>query len=154
MPEQTTSAERILIVLPTYNEAGNVVDLIRQVLDQDPRIEVVIVDDASPDGTAQRVQEARASTQRVHLIERPEKLGLGTAYLAGFRLGLDAGYSLIFTMDCDFSHNPRYLPQMITELAECDVVVGSRYVPGGGIENWPWYRLMLSKFANFYARTL
>lgn len=154
MPEQTTSAERILIVLPTYNEAGNVVDLIRQVLDQDPRIEVVIVDDASPDGTAQRVQEARASTQRVHLIERPEKLGLGTAYLAGFRLGLDAGYSLIFTMDCDFSHNPRYLPRMITELAECDVVVGSRYVPGGGIENWPWYRLMLSKFANFYARTL
>ncbi|MFP6641109.1 MAG: polyprenol monophosphomannose synthase, partial [Myxococcota bacterium] len=117
-------------------------------------IDVLVVDDASPDGTADLVKEIRAGEPRVHLIERPAKLGLGTAYLAGFRFGLDAGHSLIFTMDCDFSHNPSYLPRMITELAECDVVVGSRYIEGGGIENWPWYRLVLSKFANFYARTL
>ena len=154
MSEQPISTERILVILPTYDEAGNVLDLIRQVLSQDPRIDVLVVDDASPDGTANLVKEIRASEPRVHLLERPAKLGLGTAYLAGFRFGLDAGHSLIFTMDCDFSHNPSYLPRMITELAECDVVVGSRYIEGGGIENWPWYRLVLSKFANLYARTL
>lgn len=154
LSEPTDLTERILVVLPTYNEAGNVVDLVRQVLSQDERIDVLVVDDSSPDGTADRVKEVRAAEPRVHLVERPGKLGLGTAYLAGFRFGLDAGYSVIFTMDCDFSHNPSYLPSMISELAECDVVVGSRYVKGGGIENWPWYRLVLSKFANLYARTL
>jgi dolichol-phosphate mannosyltransferase len=147
-------SERILVILPTYNEAENVTGLTRLVLQQDERIEVLVVDDGSPDGTAEQVEALRADEPRVHLIRRPGKLGLGTAYLAGFRFGLDEGYSLVFTMDCDFSHNPRYLSEMIEKLRDCDLVVGSRYVKGGGIENWPWYRLLLSRFANFYARTL
>jgi dolichol-phosphate mannosyltransferase len=147
-------SERILVILPTYNEAENVTGLTRLVLQQDERIEVLVVDDGSPDGTAEQVEALRADEPRVHLIRRPGKLGLGTAYLAGFRFGLDEGYSLVFTMDCDVSHNPRYLSEMIEKLRDCDLVVGSRYVKGGGIENWPWYRLLLSRFANFYARTL
>ena len=154
MTASSRLSERILVILPTYNEAENVTGLTQLVLQQDERIEVLVVDDGSPDGTAERVEELRVDEPRVHLIRRPGKLGLGTAYLAGFRFGLDEGYSLVFTMDCDFSHNPRYLSQMIEKLGDCDLVVGSRYVKGGGIENWPWYRLLLSRFANFYARTL
>jgi len=154
LTDSTLSLENILVILPTYNEAENVIGLSRLVLEQDPRIHVLVVDDGSPDGTAELVEELMASESRVHLIERPGKMGLGTAYLAGFRFGLDENFMSVFTMDCDFSHNPRYLPKMIEKLKECDLVVGSRYVSGGGIENWPWYRLLLSRFANFYARTL
>lgn len=154
MTASSPLSERILVILPTYNEAENVIGLTELILEQDQRIHVLVVDDASPDGTAERVEDLKAREPRVHLIRRAGKLGLGTAYLAGFRFGLDEGYSFVFTMDCDFSHNPRYLPQMIDKLSECDLVVGSRYVKGGGIENWPWYRLLLSRFANFYARTL
>ena len=154
MTASSPAIDRILVILPTYNEAENVLGLTRLVLEQDERIEVLVVDDGSPDGTGDRVEELKSSERRVHLLRRPGKLGLGTAYLAGFRFGLDEGYAFVFTMDCDFSHNPRYLPQMIEKLDDCDVVVGSRYVKGGGIENWPWYRLLLSRFANFYARTL
>jgi len=145
---------RSLVILPTFNEAENVVPLIRAVLEQDPSIEVLVVDDASPDGTAERVVEAQAGSRRIHLLRRPGKLGLGSAYLAGFRHGLDAGYQRIFTMDCDFSHNPRYLPAMLAALDGHDMVIGSRYVPGGGIENWPGHRLLLSRFANLYARMI
>jgi len=152
--ENPGSAERILVILPTYNEAENVLDLSGLVLDQDTRIEVLVVDDDSPDGTGDLVAGAQATDPRIHLIRRAGKLGLGTAYLAGFRFGLDQGFDFIFTMDCDFSHNPRYLPALIELLGRRDMVIGSRYVPGGGIENWPWPRRMLSKFANFYARTL
>ena len=154
LTDSAVPSESILVILPTYNEAENVIGLARLVLEQDPRIQVLVVDDGSPDGTAERVEELRANESRVHLIRRPGKMGLGTAYLAGFRFGLDGNYMSVFTMDCDFSHNPGYLPEMIEKLKECDLVVGSRYVPGGGIENWPWYRLLLSRFANFYARTL
>ena len=154
MSENPASAERILVILPTYNEAENVIDLSQLVLGQDTRIEVLVVDDASPDGTGDLVESAQATDPRVHLIRRPGKLGLGTAYLAGFRFGLDQGFDFIFTMDCDFSHNPRYLPALIELLGRRDMVIGSRYVPGGGVENWPWTRRLLSKFANFYARTL
>ena len=154
MSENRASAERILVILPTYNEAENVIDLSQLVLGQDTRIEVLVVDDGSPDGTGDLVESAQATDARVHLIRRPGKLGLGTAYLAGFRFGLDQGFDFIFTMDCDFSHNPRYLPALIELLGRRDMVIGSRYVPGGGIENWPWTRRLLSKFANFYARTL
>lgn len=154
MVHSTPDAKRVLVILPTYNEADNVLALAGQVLAQDPSIEVLVVDDNSPDGTGKLVADARAAEPRLHLLERPGKLGLGTAYLAGFRYGLDEGFDRIFTMDCDFSHNPRYLPAMLAALDDHDVVVGSRYVPGGGIENWPWHRRLLSKFANFYARTL
>ena len=148
------TGDDILIVLPTYNEVDNVCDLIRLILKVDSRIEVLVVDDSSPDGTAAAVEKLKTDEPRVHLLVRPGKLGLGTAYLAGFRFGLDKGRSIVFTMDCDFSHNPSYLPEMIGRLGDSDMVVGSRYVPGGGIENWPWYRLVLSRFANVYARTL
>jgi dolichol-phosphate mannosyltransferase len=147
-------AERVLIVLPTYNEAENVIALATDVLAQDPRIEVLVVDDNSPDGTGALVEEAKQSVPRLHLLSRPGKLGLGTAYLAGFRYGLDNGFDLVFTMDCDFSHNPKHLPAMLSAMQANDMVIGSRYVPGGGIENWPWHRRLLSAFANFYARTL
>ena len=145
---------RILVILPTYNEIDNVLDLSRDVLAEDDRLDVLVVDDASPDGTGDAVEGAMQHEPRLHLLRRAGKLGLGTAYLAGFQYGLDRGYDSIFTMDCDYSHHPRYLPSMLALLEERDMVIGSRYVPGGGVENWPWHRRMLSSFANFYARTL
>lgn len=145
---------RILVILPTYNELENVLDLSRDVLDRDPRIEVLVVDDASPDGTGDAVERAMRDEPRLKLLRRAGKLGLGTAYLAGFKYGLEHGHDAIFTMDCDYSHHPRYLPGMLALLERRDMVIGSRYVPGGGVENWPWHRRLLSRFANAYARTL
>ena len=154
MVDMDSNDDRVLVILPTYNEAENVLALTEQVLAQAESIEVLVVDDNSPDGTADLVLSASQKEPRLRLLKRPGKLGLGTAYLAGFRHGLDHGFGRIFTMDCDFSHNPRYLPTMLEAMDRYDVVVGSRYVPGGGVENWPWPRRLLSRFANFYARTL
>lgn len=148
------SSRRALVILPTYDERDNVLPLSLDILAAAPELEILVVDDASPDGTAQVVEEAQKSQPRIHLLRRSGKLGLGTAYLAGFRFGLDHGYDLIFTMDADRSHPPRYLPAMLEALEQHQMVIGSRYVPGGGIENWPVHRQMLSSFANFYARTL
>lgn len=145
---------RSLVVLPTYNEADNVLALSEQVLAIDPSLEVLVVDDNSPDGTGDLVEERGKHEPRLHLFRRPAKLGLGTAYLAGFAYGLDRGYDQVFTMDGDFSHNPRYIPQMLAGMRHYDVVIGSRYVPGGAIENWSLHRRVLSAFANFYARVL
>jgi len=145
---------RVLVVLPTYNEAENVLTLTKEVLAQWPGIDVLVVDDNSPDGTGDLVERAGEAESRLGLLRRPSKLGLGTAHLAGFRHGIEHGYDLILTMDCDHSHNPRYIPAMLTKMADYDVVIGSRYVPGGGIDNWPIHRRALSAFANFYARTL
>jgi dolichol-phosphate mannosyltransferase len=142
------------VVLPTYNEADNVLPLSEEVLAVAPSIEVLVVDDNSPDGTGDLVAERGASEPRLHLLRRAGKLGLGTAYLAGFGYGLENGYDQVFTMDADFSHNPRYIPQMLASMKDHDMVIGSRYVPGGGIENWPVHRRMLSAFANFYAGRL
>lgn len=147
-------ALRALVILPSYNEAENAVPLARDVLAQDPALEVLVVDDRSPDGTAARVAEAGREEPRLHLIEREGKLGLGTAYLAGFEYGLARSYSHILTMDCDYSHHPRYLAAMLEAARETDLVIGSRYVPGGGITNWPLRRRILSRFANFYTRVL
>jgi len=145
---------RTLVVLPTYDEAENVLGLSAEVLAADPSIDVLVVDDNSPDGTGDLVERAGEDEPRLHLLRRPGKLGLGTAYLAGFRAGLERGYGRVLTMDCDRSHNPRYIPDILAAMADHDVVVGSRYVPGGGIANWPWHRRLLSTFANFYARAL
>jgi dolichol-phosphate mannosyltransferase len=153
-PASAATAVRSLVVLPTYNEADNILELSEQVLAADPSLEVLVVDDNSPDGTGDLVEERRQQEQRLHLLRRSAKLGLGTAYLAGFAHGLERGYDQVFTMDGDFSHNPRYLPQMLAGMRHYDVVIGSRYVPGGGIENWPLHRRVLSSFANFYARVL
>ncbi|TFG92534.1 MAG: polyprenol monophosphomannose synthase [Myxococcales bacterium] len=149
-----SSSVRNLVVLPTYNEAENVIGVAADVLAIDASLEILVVDDASPDGTAELVAAAARQQARLHLLRRPGKLGLGTAYLAGFRHGLDHGYDRVLTMDCDRSHNPRYIPALLAAMAEADLAIGSRYVVGGGILNWPRHRRALSAFANFYARVL
>lgn len=143
-----------LVILPTYDEAENVLPLVSQVLAQDRTLEVLVVDDRSPDGTAELVRGAMGEEPRLHLIEREGKLGLGTAYLAGFRFALDRGFERVVSMDCDFSHRPVDLPRLLAAAADHDLVIGSRYVPGGRIENWPLHRRVLSAFANLYTRTL
>ncbi len=145
---------RALVILPTYNEADNVLPLSGEILAKDASIEVLVVDDNSPDGTGDLVQGAQPEEPRLHLLRRPSKLGLGSAYLAGFRYALERGYQRVLTMDGDRSHNPRYIPEILAAMADHDMVIGSRYVPGGGIASWPWHRRILSAFANFYTRTL
>lgn len=146
--------ERVLVVIPTYNEAESILPLAREILAQDPLLDVLVVDDASPDGTGQRVAAAAESEPRLRLLARSGKLGLGSAYLAGFRYGLERAYDWILTMDGDGSHAPRHLPALLDAARGCDLVVGSRYVPGGEIRNWPPHRRALSAFANLYTRTL
>ncbi len=150
----TNKDTRALVILPTYNERDNIIPLSQGILSESSILEILVVDDNSPDGTGDVVAVAQASEPRLHLLRREGKQGLGTAYLAGFRHGLDRGYDYIFTMDGDRSHNPKYLPAMLASLEHNDMVIGSRYVPGGGIENWPIYRRGLSAFANFYTRAL
>jgi dolichol-phosphate mannosyltransferase len=154
LPPRPPAERRSLVVLPTYDEAENILPLAAEVLAVAPRLEVLVVDDNSPDGTGDLVAEEAKTEARLHLLRREGKLGLGTAYLAGFRYGLEHGFDQVFTMDADFSHSPRYIPQMLEAMEHHDVVIGSRYVPGGGIENWPIHRRILSAFANFYARVL
>jgi dolichol-phosphate mannosyltransferase len=143
-----------LVVIPTYNEAGNIVSLLHGVLAQQHGIEVLVVDDASSDGTAESVESVRMTEARVHLLRRPGKLGLGSAYLAGFRHALDRGFDAVFTMDGDWSHDPIYLGKMLDALSDHDVVIGSRYVRGGELKNWSLHRRALSRFANWYTRWL
>jgi len=146
------SKARILVVTPTYNESMNIRQLLPLVLAADARIEVLFIDDNSPDGTARIIKSLMKKEPRVHLLERPGKMGLGTAYIEGFKYALLAGYDYVFEMDADLSHDPKYLPELIkTLLSECDVVVGSRYIYGVSVAHWPLRRLMLSKFANVYA---
>jgi len=145
---------RTLVILPTYNEAPNVLDLVREVLATEGAIDVLVVDDNSPDGTGDLVAGMARMESRLRLLSRPRKLGLGTAHLAGFQRALEQGYDCAITMDCDHSHNPRYLPGMVAAMEQYDLVIGSRFIPGGGILNWPRHRRLLSAFANRYARVL
>jgi len=145
---------RTLVVIPTYDEVENVPVLIESLLRHQPEIEVLVVDDASPDGTADRVETLFDTDSRVHVLRRSGKLGLGSAYLAGFRFGIDHGFDFVFTMDGDRSHDPAHLVDMLGALADHDMVIGSRYMPGGGIANWPLHRRLLSRFANGYTRVL
>jgi len=148
-------AERALIIIPTYNELNNLQLIVPQVLEQDPRIEVLVVDDNSPDGTGRVADEMAARDPRIHVLHRPGKQGLGTAYLAGFRWGLERDYELIFEMDADFSHDPKHLPQFLAAVENADLVLGSRYLGGRvTVVNWPMPRLLLSYFANIYARVV
>ena len=145
--------ERALVVIPTYNEAINLPQIVPQVLSQDPRLEVLVVDDASPDGTGRIADEMAQTNLRVHALHRAGKLGLGTAYITGFKWALEQGYDYIFEMDADFQHDPAHLKDFLTAIQEADVVLGSRYLNGKvTIVNWPMGRLMLSYFANVYAR--
>ncbi len=145
--------ERALVVLPTYNEATNLPSLVPQVLAQDPRLEILVVDDNSPDGTGRIAEELAAAEPRVHVLHRAGKLGLGTAYLAGFRWALARGYDYVFEMDADFSHDPAHLKDFLVAVRDADVVLGSRYLGGRvTVVNWPMGRLLLSYCANIYAR--
>jgi dolichol-phosphate mannosyltransferase len=151
----STEQARGLVIIPTYNERDNLPRLVPLVLDQDPRLDILIIDDASPDGTGPLADELAAASPRVNVLHREGKLGLGTAYLAGFRWGLDRRYDWLFEMDADFSHDPAHLPTFIEALADHDVVLGSRYLDGRvTVVNWPIARLLLSYFANVYARVI
>jgi len=145
-------AERMLVVVPTYNERINVTLIVPAVLAQDPCIEVLVVDDNSPDGTGEIADQLAAENARVHVLHRGGKEGLGKAYIAGFRWALERGYDLIFEMDADFSHDPRFLPRLIEAVQDADLVLGSRYKTGVNVINWPISRLLLSLGANQYAR--
>ena len=142
--------------MPTDNEADNIDELIGQLLDLPVELGVIVVDDNSPDGTGQMADQwANQYPNKVHVLHRPGKLGLGTAYIAGFKMGLnELQAARLMTMDADFSHNPRYIPAMITLSEEKDIVIGSRYVKGGGSRDCTWKRVMLSRIANAVARTL
>jgi dolichol-phosphate mannosyltransferase len=145
-------AERVLVVIPTYNEIRNLPQIVPEVLRQDLRIEVLVVDDGSPDGTGELADRMGQEDSRVHCLHRPAKAGLGKAYLAGFRWALERGYDFIFEMDADFSHDPKYLTQFLTAAEDADLVIGSRYKTGVNVINWPMSRLLLSYGANIYAR--
>ncbi|MCE5299675.1 MAG: polyprenol monophosphomannose synthase [Spirochaetia bacterium] len=142
---------RTLIVIPTYNEKQNIQKLIPRIKKAMPGVHVLVVDDGSPDGTAKAVK-AMAKSGGIKVIERPGKMGLGTAYVDGFKYAVAHGYDYIFEMDADLSHNPKYLPDFMKEAKSNDLVIGSRYINGVSVVNWPIRRLILSKFANFYAR--
>jgi dolichol-phosphate mannosyltransferase len=146
----------ILVIIPTYNESENIKNIIQEVLkhsDNENRYNVLVVDDNSPDGTAKIVKEMQ--TENIYLIERPAKAGLGTAYVTGFRFAIEKGFDYVFEMDADFSHDPKYLPEFIQKLdAGYDLVVGSRYINGISVVNWPLSRLFLSYFANIYTRII
>jgi len=147
--------ERALVIIPTYNERENVRRIIDHALRQDGRIEVLIVDDGSPDGTGEIVRELEAADSRIHLLERARKMGLGTAYIAGFRWALERDYQYIMEMDADFSHDPSHLPQFLRAIQDADLVLGSRYQQGRvTVVNWPITRLILSYSANLYARAV
>ena len=143
-----------LVVVPTYNESDNVGELIPRILEQDPGLEVLVVDDNSSDGTGRIIDSMRETEPRLHVLHRPRKLGLGTAYVAGFRYALERDYDLVFEMDADFSHDPGSLPAFLEAIEDADLVVGSRYLSGVTVVNWPLSRLILSYGANLYTRII
>ena len=148
-------AERALVIIPTYNERENITRIIGAILEQDDRLEILVVDDGSPDGTGEIVDSIMQHETRLHIIKRPRKLGLGTAYIAGFSYALQNCYDFVFEMDADFSHDPAHLPQFLSAIENADLVLGSRYRNGKvTVVNWPINRLLLSYFATVYARVV
>jgi dolichol-phosphate mannosyltransferase len=146
-------SERGLVVIPTYNEVGNLAPLVEQVLAQDRRLDILVVDDGSPDGTGALADSLAAKEPRMQVLHREGKLGLGTAYIMGFRWALERGYDYVFEMDADFSHDPAHLKEFLKAVVEADLVIGSRYLGGRvTVVNWPMGRLLLSYCANIYAR--
>ena len=142
------------IVVPTYNERQNIERLISAILEAGPEISVLIVDDNSPDGTAALVEAIASKNPRVRLLKRPGKMGLGSAYIAGFRDALEHGAEIVVQMDAAFSHDPRHIPDFLEAIKTSDLVVGSRYMNGVNVVNWPIQRLLLSYFANVYTRVI
>jgi len=145
---------KYVVIIPTYNERENLAAIVPQILSQNDEFHILVVDDNSPDGTGQIADELAAQSPRVHVLHRAGKQGLGKAYLAGFRWALDNGADFIFEMDADFSHDPKALPGFVRAIQDCDLVLGSRYVAGGGVENWPLTRQIMSQGGSLYARTI
>ena len=146
--------EKALVIIPTYNEKENVQRIVEAVLQQSPLIEVLVVDDGSPDGTGDIVEQMGQAESRVHLMRRAGKMGLGTAYIAGFKWGLEHDYAFLQEMDADFSHDPKELPNFLKAIQDADLVLGSRYTDGVRVVNWPLRRLFLSKGASWYVRAI
>jgi dolichol-phosphate mannosyltransferase len=147
--------QRALVIIPTYNEKDNVRGIVEAALAQGPNIDVLVVDDNSPDGTSGIVEEMGKTQPRVHLLHRAGKLGLGTAYIAGFKWGLAHAYEFLIEMDADFSHDPKEIPNLLKKVQEADLVLGSRYTEGAiRVVNWPLSRLVLSKGASYYVRII
>jgi dolichol-phosphate mannosyltransferase len=143
---------KTLIIIPTYNESENLPLLLEKIFTFAPKTDVLIIDDNSPDGTGDLVEEIRKKNAQVHALHRPGKLGLGSAYIAGFQFALAHGYDAVFEMDADFSHDPCYLPDFIKAIEHTDLVIGSRYIPGGSTPNWSVVRRLISGSGNIFAR--
>ncbi len=143
-----------LVIIPTFNERGNVKGIVEAALRASPRLDLLFVDDHSPDGTGALCDEIAAGESRVHVLHRPEKQGLGRAYVAGFQWALERSYAYVFEMDCDFSHNPADIPDLLHALNDHDMALGSRFIGGIRIINWPLSRLMLSQAAGAYVRAI
>lgn len=146
--------KRALVIVPTYNEAGNLKPLVSAILALDAGLEMLIIDDNSPDGTGEIADCLSAELPAVHVLHRPGKMGLGTAYVQGFRWAIARGYNYVFEMDCDFSHDPGYLPQFLEEIESVDLVIGSRYIKGGSTPAWGLLRRFVSWGGNAFARQL
>lgn len=145
---------KTLIIIPTYNERENLPSLIKEIFVYAPATDVLVVDDNSPDGTGALVDTMSQEDPRIHVIHRSEKSGLGTAYIAGFKFAIAHDYDAAFEMDADFSHDPRYLSDFLACIENADLVIGSRYIPGGSTPNWSFARRLISGCANIYARTI
>jgi dolichol-phosphate mannosyltransferase len=155
-----TNRHATLVTLATYNEIENLPRLVNEILSYTPDVDILVIDDNSPDGTGAWCDQHAASEPRLHCVHRAGKLGLGTATIAGMQYALEHGYELVLNMDADFSHHPRYLPALLAGMQDregepaVDVMIGSRYVPGGATEGWPWRRRVMSRTVNAYARGL
>ena len=144
--------DRVLVIVPTYNEAENVERILERLAASVPTAHALVVDDGSPDGTGELAEKVAARDPRVHVLRRPAKTGLGAAYIAGFRWAQEHGYDVVVEMDADGSHAPEQLPALLDALGQADLVLGSRYVPGGAVADWPVHRLLLSRIGNRYTR--
>lgn len=145
---------KAVVVIPTYNERDNLEKLVKEVLSQDEGVQILVVDDNSPDGTGELADRMAASDVRIRVLHRSGKLGLGSAYREGFKIALDMGADYVVEMDADFSHDPKVLPCFFEKMKDYDLVIGSRYLNGVSVVNWPLRRLMLSYFASVYTRTI
>lgn len=146
--------DKTLVIIPTYNEIDNIEKMIRTLFELYPALSILIIEDGSPDGTAQVVKRLQGEFKNLHMIERKGKLGLGTAYITGFKWALERAYDYVFEMDCDFSHDPKQIPDLLSAAQTNDLVIGSRYIDGIRIINWPFRRLLLSYGASIYTRAI
>ncbi len=149
-------SDKVLIIVPTYNEKENIMPLVNGIFSslRDYNVSILFVDDGSPDGTGEEIKKLQKENERIKLIERKMKMGLGRAYVEGFDFAIKNGYSHVFEMDADLSHRPEYLPLFLELAKEYDLIIGSRYVKGGGVRNWSWLRELISRAGNLYARLI